>query len=460
MVGSVTGTLGAVFWTGYIVMPVLALVLLARANVLRNGPGLVTIVFAYYWLIAFFGYGLLFIGWSEYRATMGVVDPLLIAQCMGLSGLSLILMALGVLASSRLQQNRAVPSPATARPLNRTQLRIIGAMFVAIAVMTAVYIAAVPEIALVVLLKGGDAAAARSAMTNAFHGPLPFHYFQLAFQSVAAFCVYILVRHALVRRGASTWLAVSAVAAAVFAINVLDLQKAPSVWLATGIALTILFSISRKKQFVVALIGVPLILLLAFGIVAIVIGTSGRTAGDIARTLFDRLLVGGITPAYFYLDIVPTAVPFLDGSTLPNPRGILPWEPFPYTQFFHSYMNPLMHERGITGSAPTTFWAELYVNFGLAGIVVGAPLVGFVLGLGERIIDEYVSPLLRPAVLAWTSLHLMKLAESGISRYLLDEKLVVIVLLTIALMRAERSSRDSVHPPEHPLPRSRRVIPA
>ena len=101
-------------------------------------------------------------------------------------------------------------------------------------------------------------------------------------------------------------------------------------------------------------------------------------------------------------------------------------------------MSPQMHARGITGSAPTAFWAELFINFGYPGILIITPAVGFLLGLCERVVRSTVPEPVRPALLAWLTLHFMKLAETGLGHYILDEKLVTVLILAMIIIHSER----------------------
>ena len=431
--------LTAVFWAVYVLAPLATIAMLRASGFFRHGVSMTTIIVGYYWLVAFSGYALLFTHWSEYRATMGVLDQQLIARCMFFSATTMLLLATGMLAAYRIAPDQAFVRTPEHTPLQRRQLSIVAGVLAVVAVFTYTYLKHVPAIALLVLIRNdGDPSAARSLMTNAFSGPFPLHYFQLAFQSIAAFFTYLLVRHALIRKRLSTWIVVGAMTTAVLLLNVLDLQKAPVVWISAGIGLTVLFTLPRRAQLVALAALSVIVLIFALSIVALVVGVSDRPFLDVVRALFDRLLVGGITPAYFYLDAVPVAVPFLDGSSLPNPRGLLPWDPFPYTRFFHEYMSPQMHARGITGSAPTAFWAELFINFGYPGILIITPAVGFLLGLCERVVRSTVPEPVRPALLAWLTLHFMKLAETGLGHYILDEKLVTVLILAMIIIHSER----------------------
>ena len=77
-----------------------------------------------------------------------------------------------------------------------------------------------------------------------------------------------------------------------------------------------------------------------------------------------RITTGQMSGLYHYLDIIPDQVDYLLGRSLPNPRGIFPWEHYRLTVEVMNIVHKGLAEQGIVGSMPTFFWGEMYANFG------------------------------------------------------------------------------------------------
>ena len=98
-------------------------------------------------------------------------------------------------------------------------------------------------------------------------------------------------------------------------------------------------------------------------------------------SVFSRTFTGQIQPAYHYLEFFPMHHDFLWGRSFPNPRGILPFEPYRLTVEIMNWRFPDLVKRGVVGSMPTTFWGELYANFGTLGVITIPFFVGIVIYL-------------------------------------------------------------------------------
>ena len=164
-------------------------------------------------------------------------------------------------------------------------------------------------------------------------------------------------------------------------------------------------------------------------------------AGSALLSILSRVFTGGIAPAYYYLEHFPNMVDFLLGKSLPNPGGLLPFEPYHLTAEASFWIYPDNAIKGIVGSAPTVFWGELYANWGIFGVL----LIPFFVGIGVFIISYLVDKLestpLKVGFIVWLALHLKNLSESGISGFLADTYFVIIFILILLITALANSGR-------------------
>lgn len=145
------------------------------------------------------------------------------------------------------------------------------------------------------------------------------------------------------------------------------------------------------------------------------------------RGAASRALTGQLQAGYHHVEFADHLGQLLWGASFPNPRGILPFEPFNLTQelmFWVHGRSSLDFQYGITGSMPTFFWGELYINFGLAGMLFGSLLIGAALGIIDLILHPRRKTVLTISLYAWLSVHYKDLSATGISQYIYDIRLL------------------------------------
>jgi hypothetical protein len=93
--------------------------------------------------------------------------------------------------------------------------------------------------------------------------------------------------------------------------------------------------------------------------------------------LSERGQVGQMLPLYNTYELVPKTYDYFGGRTLTNPHGILPYKhvTWPYILFAAKHQT----DEGVTGSDPTTFFGEIYVNWGLTFSMLFMLLFGYLL---------------------------------------------------------------------------------
>lgn len=137
-----------------------------------------------------------------------------------------------------------------------------------------------------------------------------------------------------------------------------------------------------------------------------------------------RILTGAIHASYLQLEF------FLEhglmmGITLPNPGSLLPFEPFPLTQYIWFINNDA--KLGVTGSMPAIFWTEGLINFGFLGYFLFTSLAGMLLGFIDLVFKSHKNSVLYAATYIFLIMHIKNLSISGFSNYLFDPLLFILI---------------------------------
>ena len=158
--------------------------------------------------------------------------------------------------------------------------------------------------------------------------------------------------------------------------GLLAFEKAPVFLVLLAVLLVYIFKVARLD------IKTILYIVLFFsGSIVIVyrffMGQYDMSFMDLFLGAIHRLFVGQIAPFFWYLKYAED-FGFLYGLSLPNPGGVLPFEHFNLTV---EMMNYALGDLGeVVGTYPTIFLGEIYINFGVWCMFLGALFLGFFLG--------------------------------------------------------------------------------
>lgn len=164
---------------------------------------------------------------------------------------------------------------------------------------------------------------------------------------------------------------------------------------------------------------------------------------DILNVIINRIVVGQHIPVYYYIEFFDSNSDYLLGQTLPNPMGIFPFVPYDLTRNMALYISG---DSENIGSAPTIFWGELYGNFGFY-------LFPFVLILNFMmlVVDKYLISKLVVwgpfgiASAAFVINHYRGAANTSISNYLIDFKMIMYLLVFIITIHSTKILRKWTH---------------
>jgi len=163
-------------------------------------------------------------------------------------------------------------------------------------------------------------------------------------------------------------------------------------------------------------------------------GLREREVSVVFKAFTSRLLANSLAPAYIYLERFPAHMDFLWGKSFPNPGGVFPWDSYPLTIEMMKYWFPEFAKKGIIGSAPTVFWAEIYANFGPASIFIFSILTGIGIYFLYAILSRINNSPVKTGIITWVSLHLMNLSITSFSNFIFDAKIFTILFIGIGLM--------------------------
>ena len=423
----------------YALVPAIALKLLPFAGISLRRFSIPSLFIIFYMVSAYIGIFPLYFGFDLYAVSLGVVNREIIYKMFIYSSVALIMIICGfIYAHHVFGLNINVEKHRILVSTNSIQRMFMFCLFLLCGLVLLAYIRQIETIALFKALDGDIAGAsvARSIMGNAFEGK--YWRYHMFFRYLLDYCViFFFADYLIKRRRISILIFGGSFFTATFSAT-MAIEKTPLVNLLIMLYLTYViyrggnYWQSAGKYVVVMIISILSLFFIYF-----------MSALDIMSALQHisrRVFTGQITPAYFYLDLFPRHIDYLWGASFPNPGSLLPFQPFPLTVEVAKVIFPGDIVKGIVGSAPTVFWAEMYANFGPIGIIFSSFLVGIGLFVVSHILSRYS---LSPPIIAATvslAMHYKNLTGTGLSGYFFDTTLVAITTVTfMALLFIRRS---------------------
>ncbi|KZY73981.1 hypothetical protein A3742_02635 [Oleiphilus sp. HI0071] len=385
-------------------------------------------------LLGYAGYFLLYFQLIDYRVAIGIERQDLVLTAWMASSFTIVSMVLGfflfarAFATSRLKPNRSVFINELL-PFEHFALFVLLTLSLLVLLL---YLVQIPKVALLVSIMGGgeDSKFVRSEMGNNFSGK--YHWYSLFMHDVAKLVAFsFFAQWRLTKKKLAGFMFFLSFLLVAFS-TLMATEKAPFAWFILGLFLVHTIVKNRGRIRVGgALFSIGL--MLAFLILAYQVFMGSGDALAAVQHAFSRALTGSTGSSYFYLEFVPDQQGFLLGRSFPNPAGILPFEHFRLTVELMQWRFPAEARSGIVGSSPSVFWTELYANFGWFGLLIPAVFVGFMLAVLDFFVNTIcISPIV-VGLNVWLLLHFKSLATSGISNYIVDMPLWVLVALVLLI---------------------------
>ncbi|MBM7661615.1 oligosaccharide repeat unit polymerase [Bacillus mesophilus] len=439
--------LSLLFIFGFFLILFILFILTIKSNINLLIPTIPSVFIWSYIVFAYIGIMPLFFFWNDYRYAIGINDQEKILMLWGYSSLSILIVTSVFFFMSNVLNIKLVRNYKDSKVVlnRRARLGMYFLFILSLGVLFS-YISQIPAIPLIEQFKGAtseELAKFRSMATNAFSGGL--HWYRLFYSSVLTFISYYAFSLVIKEKTIVNWTFFLMTFLVTSFASLMSTAKAPFIWYVMG--LVIVYLISKRK-----VIGIKAILLIG-GIASISLiimykkfmGLDDRPLSDIFMTIFSRTFTGQISPAYFYIEMFPNYEDFLLGKSLPNIGGIFPYEPYRITVEVMNYMHPTLSEKGVVGSAPTVFWAEMYANFGFAGIVITSLVVGVLLYLLQFIIFKLSFNPITVAYVTFLILKFKDLALTGFGRFIFDIDIIVLTMFTAILLLLNMNLRQLIN---------------
>ena len=161
--------------------------------------------------------------------------------------------------------------------------------------------------------------------------------------------------------------------------------------------------------------------------------TGFQNIGGSLNSTLSRILTGSIEPAFLYVETFPKKNDYLMGKSLPNPGGLLPYEPQRSSVIIGDIQSL---NDNIQTTAPTAFWADAYANFGWVGVLTVPFFVGYVIYLIDKVFLGFAPNALVLSLYVWLIVHYKDLCASSINNYIIDIKIIGVVLVSIMVYGA------------------------
>lgn len=413
-----------------------------------NRLGIVQFVVVSLIFFSYIGIPALYFELDEFALQLNATDKNIIFEIMMLSGYSIFMVILGSFLFKTLfsykdafRVCKTSPQIKLVAYKNESAVYFFSSLIV-LAVLL-VYLDLVPVVALNQLIRGaGDLDASRSLMVNGFPGK--YHWFSLFFQDLGLVLLCSSLILYLGNRSRTNLLLLAFIFLIQFYSAMMTLQKSTLVWLVLGMYFS--YVIYRNCGVISFWSALKSALLVFFGLVIIfslVLAIDIDKINELILLVVSRAFAGSIQPAYHYLEMFPAYIDFLYGRSFPNPMGLFPHTPFELNIEVMQFAYPAVAKSDAVATMPTVFWAELYANFGIFGVLVIPLFVGFGLQFIESSMAFLNNTSLKIGLYVWLIMHYKNLAVTGLSQFVLDFNLIF-TLIFIALIYSILRNRRSV----------------
>ena len=409
----------------YLATFVATIFLLHRAGIRLFSVTLPSVAIGSMFIFSFVGLISLYFQFNEYTYSTNEMEIHLLLLL--INSYCLITMSLSFVWANRLLGFKVKNNIGNIKPLNNIEKKFIIFTFVVCVSVLLLYLSKVPKIAIVTAILDGanEAKLDRSLMTNDFAGKLHrYNIFMISLSQIVAFTT--LTNYLLTRKKSDFILFIASFCVSGFAA-VMSTQKGPFIIYILALFLT--WCIITKRGIIpikgiVFMGGISICILISFYIFFM-----GSSSIDKALLgMFNRAFCGEIIPAYHYLKIFPEEIPFLNGSTFPNPAGIMPYKPFRLTVEVMYKIHPELVRLGIVGSMPTAFWGEAYANFGWFGIALTPIFLGLFIFILNSVLLKLADGCIKIAYIAYLSVRYISVGTSGIFGFVFDDKIIILVI--------------------------------
>jgi len=179
-----------------------------------------------------------------------------------------------------------------------------------------------------------------------------------------------------------------------------------------------------SKQFVL----LSVLLVFAFPVAVVWIGTAGSGGGFMGAVegIALRVFHAPASTLYYYFEAFPDVVPPLHGRTMGKLALLMGMEPFDSANFIALYINP---GGRISGNANAAFIGNMNADFGMWGVIIGAFGAGVIMQVVQVYLMRQKKTILTLAVQSFAVFAFGLLNHTGLSNTLLSNGALSILIL-------------------------------
>lgn len=313
--------------------------------------------------------------------------------------------------------------------LKSNQLVIIFIVLIISIYFLFVYINAIPSLGIMNLFLGDSSqelGLARSNATNALDKAWRYQFLPGKMIPFLSYC--LIIQNHKEKKYIIKFLMITTISVSVF-YCIMNLMKGPLLFYLWSIIF--LNNFLNNKKFNLKTIILFSLLALTF-IVFLVWAITQSTFDSILEGVLNRIFSGSLMAGYFHVEIFPKIHDYLYGFTMPNPSHIFPFEVFELTKYVSSYIFSAS-SNGAVGSAPGPFWAELYANFGIPGVMLGSSLIGTIFGFFHIFFKKLKPNVYYIALFIFIAFELREISTSGFFTFFFPLKIVLIIVFSYIL---------------------------
>lgn len=423
--------LNNLFLITYLSMLVLSLLLyfLTVKNITK--PSIITFVYFFYLLFAYFGIPLLYYKSIPYYVDIEIVNKTTIWLMLLVSGSSLIFMLLGAFVA-RLIIEKTYIFP-TKKEVNKGTLIFLPIfLFIFSIVILLLYLRSLESIPLIEAVKGlGGEKISQTRFYATAGSEVKYNWISFFIHECIPFLSFLFLgNYLLFKKKTHLTIFLLTLPITLFS-SVIEARKAPLVLLLFGLFLagwyTEKINLGLKAVFSLGLLSLVLLFVLYS-----LFMPSSFWLKNIANPL-QRATASQIASSYFYLEYFPKEKSFLLGRSFPNPKNIFPYKNYPLAVKMMDFLNPSLATKGLSGSANTVFWAEIYANFGFLPIPFVSFFIGTLLYFAETFFKAGKLSPLKVALFSWITLFASRISMTSLSTMILTPPLFGIIFITLIL---------------------------
>jgi hypothetical protein len=428
------GLIGIGFVVVWMALPLLWYSMLEAAGIHFGRPTIPSIVIGFIVLLQYIGIPFLFFKLDSHRVDV-VQDSAVMLRVWGATSAAITLLSFGFLLGRECVGPLSTFRGTCMRPLKRHQqvgVCVMGVVCVLVLLryLTIVGFSNIAILAAIGLNEGVDQSVARSLMGNDFSGS--YHWYQLFMRDILMIVVLVQYVQYKSSRRPSALIPLAVFGSALIFSLLMAVEKGPIANFIIAVMLVKVW-LERDGRLWGGQLMAYSIAMMAILSATYMIFMGASDIRDAVGSVFSRIFTGQVEASYHYLRFFPNEEGWLLGRSLPNPGGILPFEPYPLTRSVKEFVSPELTKLGIVGSMPTVFWGELYANAGYLAVIIVTPVIGFALYLFNRILFQFRLDPTSLVLFVWSMLHYAQLSGTGLGTFIADSNLVAVLIVLIAI---------------------------